>query len=92
MGPGSCKDGAGKEKGKTAVEPKVGNIFKNVLDGAEYTVKRVVNRMVLLESHDGRKEIVTDVSSLKIKAFYQKKEIAGLVGPAGHGRGKLFEK
>ena len=48
--------------------------------------------MVLLESHDRKKEIVTDVSSLNIKSFYQKKEISGLVDLAGHGRGKLFEK
>ncbi len=69
--------------------PKVGDIFKNALDGAEYTVKRVVNSMVLLESQDGKKEIVTGVSSLSIKSFYQRKEIPGLVSFTEHGRRKV---
>ncbi len=59
------------------METKVGDIFKSVFDGADYTVKRVVNKMVLLESQDGRKEIVTGVNSLSIKSFYQKKERSG---------------
>jgi hypothetical protein len=56
------------------VEAKEGDIFKSTLDGAKYTVKKVVNSMVLLESQDGKKKIMTGVSSLSIKSFYEKKE------------------
>ena len=56
------------------MEAKEGDIFKSTLDGAEYTVKKVVNSMVVLESQDGKKKIMTGVSSLNIKSFYEKKE------------------
>jgi len=56
------------------MQAKEGDIFKSSLDGTEYVVKKVVNSMVLLESQDGKKKIMTGVSSLKIKSFYQKKE------------------
>jgi len=56
------------------MQTKEGDIFKSTLDGTEYVVKKVVNSMVLLESQDGKKKIMTGVSSLKIKSFYQKKE------------------
>ena len=56
------------------MEAKEGDIFKSTLDGAKYTVKKVVNTMVLLESQDGKKKIMTGVSSLSIKSFYEKKE------------------
>ncbi len=55
------------------METKVGDIYKSVLDGSDYIVKRIVNPMVVLKSQDGKKEIVTGVSSLNIKSFYQKK-------------------
>ncbi len=58
------------------MEPKVGDVFESVLDEADYIVKKIVNRMALLESQDGEKEILTHVSSLKIKSFYQKKQSA----------------
>ncbi len=66
--------GEEEEKGENTVETKVGDIFKSALDEADYIVKKIVNRMVVLESQDGEKEILTDASSLKIKSFYQKKE------------------
>ena len=56
------------------MQAKEGDIFKSSLDGTEYVVKKVVNSMVLLESQDAKKKIMTGVSSLKIKSFYQKKE------------------
>jgi len=56
------------------MQAKEGDIFKSSLDGTEYVVKKVANSMVLLESQDGKKKIMTGVSSLKIKSFYQKKE------------------
>ncbi len=59
------------------MEAKEGEIFKSTLDGAEYIVKKIVNSMVVLESQDGKKKIMTGVSSLNIKSFYQKKEDTG---------------
>ncbi len=56
------------------MQAKEGDIFKSGLDGAEYVVKKVVNSMVVLESQDGKKKIMTGTSRLKIKSFYQKKE------------------
>ncbi len=67
------------------METKVGDIFRSALDGAEYVVKRVVNSMVLLQSRDGKKEILTGLSSLKIKSFYQKKTRSGLIGLTAYG-------
>ncbi len=67
------------------METKVGDIFRSALDGAEYVVKRVVNSMVLLQSRDGKKEILTGLSSLKIKSFYQKKTRSGFIGLTVYG-------
>ena len=64
----------GKEKGGTAVETKKGDVFKSTLNGADYIVKKIVNSMVLLESQDGKKHIVTGVTSLNIKSFYENRE------------------
>ncbi len=58
------------------MEAKVGDIFKSVLDDADSRVKRIVNSMVVLESQDGKREILTGVSSLSIKSFYRKKVIS----------------
>jgi len=52
------------------MERKEGEVFKRVLDGAEYTIKKIANRMVVLESKDGKNQILTEVDNLKIKSFY----------------------
>ena len=54
------------------MEAKEGDIFKSTLDGAEYTVKKVVNSMVVLESEDGQRQILTGIENLSL--FYKKKE------------------
>jgi len=51
-----------------------GNKIKSSLDGEVYTITRIVNDMVVLESEDGKKQIMTGVDSLKI--FYKKEEEA----------------
>jgi len=53
---------------------KEGEIFENLLDGAEYVVKQIVNNMVVLRSIKGDRHIVTGVDTLRIKSFYLKKE------------------
>ena len=60
--------------GGSDMQTKEGDIFKNCLNGMEYGIKKIVNRMVLLESKDGMKQILTEVDSLKIRSFYQKME------------------
>ncbi len=64
------------------MEVKVADIFQSLLDGGEYIVKRIVNSMVLLELRDGKKEIVTSVSSLNITSFYRKKDTSETPIPA----------
>ena len=56
------------------MQAKEGDRFKSLLDGVEYAIKRMVNRMVLLESKDGKKQILTEVDNLKLGSFYQRME------------------
>ncbi len=80
-------------KGETVMETKVGDRFKTVLDEADYIVRRIVHSMVVLESQDGKRQIVTGVSSLNIKSFYQKKEdCEPIYTPQDFGRGKFFKE
>jgi len=60
-----------KDKGDT-MKTKEGDIFKRDLDGEEYTIKRIVNRMVVLESKDGKRQILTEIDNLQLKSFYEK--------------------
>jgi hypothetical protein len=58
--------------GGATMQTKEEDIFKSALDGVEYAIKKIVNRMVLLESKDGKRQILTDVDNLKLGSFYQK--------------------
>lgn len=60
-----------KDKGDT-MKTKEGDIFKRGLDGEEYIIKRIVNRMVVLESKDGKKQILTEIDNLQLKSFYER--------------------
>ncbi len=62
------------EKGRNSMEVKEGDIFKNNLDEADYIVKKIVNSMVVLESENPKRHILTEVSTLNIRSFYQKKK------------------
>ncbi len=53
---------------------KVGDTFKSFLDEMDFTVKKIVKNMVVLESPDRKKQILTGVNTLKVKSFYLKKE------------------
>jgi|GEM_PF-798081 signal peptidase I len=63
-----------KDRGDT-MKTKEGDIFKRGLDGEEYTIKRIVNRMVVLESKDGKRQVLTEIDNLQLKPFYQKQGI-----------------
>jgi hypothetical protein len=58
--------------GGAAMKTKEGDKFKNAVDGVEYILRKVVNRMALLESEDGKRQILTEVDNLRIDSFYQK--------------------
>ena len=60
--------------GGAAMQTKEGDKFKNLLDGVEYIIRKIVNRMVLLETKDGKRQILTEVDNLRIISFYQKTE------------------
>ena len=53
---------------------KEGDIYESLLDGTEYVVKRIVDKMVLLQERKGNRQILTGVGTLKTKSFYQEKE------------------
>jgi hypothetical protein len=63
-----------KGKGDPTVETKVGDIFKNLLTGSEYTVRKIANKVAVLESKDGRSQLLTGIENLGVKTFYQKQE------------------
>jgi hypothetical protein len=56
------------------MKTKEGEIFSSLLNGEHYTIKKIVNSMVVLESNDGKKQILTGVDTLE--SFYRKKEEA----------------
>ncbi len=56
---------------------KQGDIFESLLDGMEYVIKDIVNSMVVLQSRNGNRQIVTGAETLTIKSFYREKEKKG---------------
>lgn len=56
------------------MEPKEGQIIKSCLDGMDYTIKRIVNGMVVLDCKSESKQIMTTIDTLNIRSFYQKME------------------
>ena len=56
------------------MQTKEGDIFKSVSDHAQYIVRKVVHNTVILESLNGKKQVLTGVSSLNSKLIFQKKE------------------
>lgn len=54
------------------MKPKSGDILKSILDGEDYIIRKVVENMAMLESQNGKKQIVTEVDTLRL--FYRKKE------------------
>ena len=50
-----------------------GEVFKNSTDGVDFIVKKIAKDMVVLESQDGKRQILTGVHTLTSKSFYLKK-------------------
>ena len=61
-----------KEYRKGNMKPKSGDILKSILDGEDYIIKKVVENMAMLESQNGKRQILTEVDTLRL--FYRKKE------------------
>ncbi len=50
-----------------------GEVFKNTTAGVDFIVKKIVNDMVVLQSQDGEREILTGVHTLTSTSFYERK-------------------
>jgi hypothetical protein len=53
---------------------KEGDIFESLLNGKEYVVKSIVNKMAVLQSRKGDTQLLTGIETLKTKSFYREKE------------------
>ena len=53
---------------------KEGDIFESLLDGTEYVVKDIVSKMVVLQSREGDRQILTEAETLRTELFYREKE------------------
>ena len=47
-----------------------GETVRRILNGMEYQVKKIVEKMIVLESQDGKNQILTDLDNLTL--FYKK--------------------
>jgi len=52
--------------------PGVGDKFKSILTGATYVVKKIKDKMVVLEKHNEKSQILTELNNLKL--FYEREE------------------
>jgi len=48
-----------------------GDVFRNINGGVDFIVKKIVKDMVVLQSQDGKRQILTGVSTLTSTPFYQ---------------------
>ena len=52
-----------------------GEVFKSSLDGVKFRVKKILRDMVVLESQDGKRQILTGTNTLtSITSVFQKVE------------------
>jgi PilZ domain len=61
-----------KKRGNMNFPPGVGNKFKSIITGATYVVKKIRDKMVILERHNKKSQLVTELSNLKL--FFKKEE------------------
>jgi hypothetical protein len=69
----SCRN-ARSSKGPTTnkIKQKNGDILESILDGQDYIIKKVIEDMAMLESENGKRQILTEVDTLRL--FYRKKK------------------
>ena len=61
-----------RKESRTAMNIKLGKIFRNSKDGVDFIVKKLVRDTVVLESHDGKRQILTGGHTLTSTSFYLK--------------------
>jgi hypothetical protein len=54
--------------------PGVGDKFKSIITGATYVVKKIKDKMVVLERHNKKSQLLTELSNLKLFYKREKKE------------------
>jgi hypothetical protein len=69
-------DGEGIEGRRTAaaMNIKEGEVFKNSIDGADFIVKKIVNEWVVLQTQDGKRQLLTGVYTLTSTSLLTLKE------------------
>jgi len=65
-----CGKGIEGKETTTAMDIKQGEVFQNSTDGVDFIVKKFVGDMVVLESQDGKRQILTEVHTLTSTSFY----------------------
>jgi hypothetical protein len=61
-----------KEEGNMNFPPGLGDKFKSIITGATYVVKKIKDKMVVLERHNKKGQVLTELSNLKL--FYKREE------------------
>ncbi len=60
-------DGRGR---RITMDIRKGEVFRHFSNGVSFTIKQIVNNMAVLESQDGKREILREVDTLKLRSFY----------------------
>jgi len=50
-----------------------GEVFKNSMNGVDFLVKKIVGKIVVLETQDGKRQILTEVDTLTLASFFLKR-------------------
>jgi hypothetical protein len=50
-----------------------GEVFKNSMNGVDFRVKKIVGKMVVLESQEDKRQILTEIHALTSASFYLKR-------------------
>jgi hypothetical protein len=63
-----------EEKGGGNVDfpPEIGARFRSIINGATYVLKEIRDKMVVLERHDKKTQLLTELSNLNL--FYKREE------------------
>jgi hypothetical protein len=64
------RGGRGSEWEEPPCKQRWEDTVRSILNGMEYQVKKIVEKMLVLESQDGKKQILTDLDNLTL--FYKK--------------------
>ncbi len=51
---------------------KVGDMVRSILSGKDYKIKKIIENKVVLESQNGKSQVITEVDNLKL--LYREKE------------------